>query len=187
MSLPMNTSPDNRERLRRLIKERSLLSGDFTLASGDRSQFFFDMKKTMLHPEGAALIADALFAIARQEKAVRFLGGLELGAVPIIATVCMRSWPDQPLGGFIVRKEKKGRGTDKLIEGNIEPRSAVILFEDVTTTGESVMQAVRAVRDLGCTIARIVTIVDRLAGAEKNLRAEGLELTALYTKDDFAA
>jgi orotate phosphoribosyltransferase len=84
----------------------------------------------------------------------------------------------------VVRKETKGHGTDKKIDGNFKPNTTVILIEDVTTKGGSVMQAVEAVRARGCKVKRILTVVDRLEGAEANLRKEGLELEAVFTSKD---
>jgi orotate phosphoribosyltransferase len=178
---------DKRERLRRIIKARSLLSGkEFTLASGRQSGFFFDMKKTMFDPEGAALVADLIFAAIKGDHAVRSVGGLEMGAVPIVAAVAMRSYPEQPISGFFVRKEVKDHGTKKLVDGCLDPGSKVILLEDVTTTGGSVMKAVKAVREMGCTVETVVTIVDRLEGAAANLAKEGLKLVPIFVATEFA-
>jgi len=178
---------DARERLRQIIKAESLLTGGaFTLASGRPSGYFFDMKKTMLHPEGMALAADLIIEAIADLPEVRFVGGLEVGAIPLVAAVAVRSWPKRPLQGFFVRKEPKGHGTNKVIDGRLEPGAPVVLFEDVTTTGGSVMKAVNAVRAEGCTVARIVTIVDRLEGARDNLAREGIPLAALFTREDFA-
>jgi orotate phosphoribosyltransferase len=93
----------------------------------------------------------------------------------------MRSWGNHPIRGFVVRKEKKGHGTDQVIDGNFQPNTAVVLFEDVTTKGGSVMQAVRAVRAQGGTVKTIITLVDRLEGAAENLEREGITLQAIYT------
>jgi orotate phosphoribosyltransferase len=183
----MASAQDKRERLRRIIKERSLLTGsEFKLASRRQSGFFFDMKKTMFHPEGASLIADLIFEAISGDRDVGFIGGLEMGAVPIVAAVAMRSYPDRPISGFFVRKEAKDHGTKKLVDGCLDPGSKVILLEDVTTTGGSVMKAVQAVRDMGCTVERVVTIVDRLEGAAANLQKQGLELVPIFTARDFA-
>lgn len=176
-----------RARLRTLIKAHSLLTGaDFTLASGRRSGFFFDMKKTMFDPEGASLIAEEIFDMLRDEPDIGFIGGLEMGAVPVVAMVCMRSFPERPLRGFFVRKETKGHGTNALIDGCLESRSKVLLLEDVTTTGGSVMKAAAAVRERGCTVEKVITIVDRLEGAAGNLAREGIALRSIFTAADFA-
>lgn len=178
---------DKRQRLRALIKTRSLLTGAaFTLASGRQSAFFFDMKKTMFDPEGAALIADLVFAAIKDQRDVRFIGGLEMGAVPVVAAVCARSFPERPLSGFFVRKETKDHGTKKLVDGCLDSGSKVILLEDVTTTGGSVMKAAKAVRELGCEVKSVVTLVDRLEGAGATLAKEGIPLVSLFTAADFA-
>jgi orotate phosphoribosyltransferase len=175
-----------RDRLRALIGDRSLLRNrDFVLASGRPSNYFFDMKQTVFDPEGAALLADLLFDRIREEP-VEYVGGLETGAIPLVALLCRRSWPEKPLHGFFVRKEGKGHGTDRLIDGRLERGARVILFEDVTTTGGSVMQAARPVRALDCRILKVVTVVDRLEGAAENFRQAGIRFEALFTRDDFA-
>jgi orotate phosphoribosyltransferase len=177
---------DRRERLLRIIKAQSLLTGaQFTLASGQRSGFFFDMKKTMFHPEGAALIGDIIFEMIAGDTDVEYIGGLEIGAIPMAVSVAARSWPDRPINAFFVRKAAKDHGAINLIDGQFRPNAKVILFEDVTTTGGSVMKAVRAVRDQGCTVKKILTIVDRGEGATANLKKENLELAAIFTMDDF--
>ncbi|HEY5209404.1 MAG TPA: orotate phosphoribosyltransferase [Stellaceae bacterium] len=178
---------EKRERLRQVIREKSFSTGgDFKLASGAGSTFYFDMKKTLFDPEGAALVADVLFDAIRAD-AVDQVGGLEIGAVPIATVVAMRSWPERPIRAFFVRKEAKGHGTNKLIDGQYRDGGKTILFEDVTTTGGSVMKAVNAVRGRGGKVTKIVTLVDRLEGARDNLAKEGIELAAIFTKDDFAA
>jgi orotate phosphoribosyltransferase len=177
---------DKRARLKQIIREKSFSTGgDFKLASGAASAFYFDMKKTMFDPEGAALIADCLFDLIKDDG-VEQVGGLEIGAVPIATAVAIRSWPEQPIRAFFVRKEPKGHGTNRLIDGQYRDGAKTILFEDVTTTGGSVMKAVNAVRERGGQVAKIVTIVDRLEGAKANLAKEGIALVALFTKDDFA-
>jgi len=90
----------------------------------------------------------------KDETGIDSIGGLELGALPLITAVCARSWPERPVNGFIVRKEKKDHGTAKKIDGNFKDNTSVILFEDVTTKGGSVMQAVEAVRARGATVKR---------------------------------
>jgi orotate phosphoribosyltransferase len=172
--------------LRDIIRRQSLLQNrDFVLVSGRSSNFFFDMKKTMLDPEGAALLADLLFDKISGEH-VDYIGGLETGAIPIIAALCARSWPQKPIKGFFVRKETKGHGTDQRIDGLLEPGSKVILFEDVTTTGGSAMQAVNQARQLGCDILKVISVIDRLEGAAENFRAAGLNFETLFTWRDFS-
>ena len=175
-----------REKLRELIRRRSLLRNrDFVLSSGRSSSFFFDMKRTLFDPEGAGLVADLLFETIRNDD-LAAIGGLETGAIPIVALVCARSWPEAPVTGFFVRKEAKGHGTDQRIDGLLEPGSRVILIEDVTTTGGSVMQAADQVRRRDCPIVKIVTLVDRLEGAAENFARAGIAFESLYTWRDFS-
>jgi orotate phosphoribosyltransferase len=175
-----------KQQLLDIIRRRSLLSDrQFVLSSGRSSSFFFDMKRTVLDPEGAAAVADLLLARIRDED-VDAVGGLETGAIPIVAAVCARSWPEKPVTGFFVRKEMKGHGTDRRIEGLLKKGSRVILFEDVTTTGDSVMQAAQQVRLLDCTIIKIVSLVDRLEGAVENLQRAGIAFESLFTWRDFS-
>ena len=177
---------DGKNRLRNIIADKSLLKGNFTLASGVASGYFFDMKKTMFDPEGASLVGELIFDLVKDDTSFTGIGGLELGAVPIAVAVAMKSWPTRPIDAFFVRKEPKGHGTNQLIDGNFVAGSTVIVLEDVTTTGGSAMKAVKAIREQGGTVKKIVTIVDRLEGARDNLRKEGIELVALFTNDDFA-
>jgi orotate phosphoribosyltransferase len=174
-----------RERLVEIVRQRSLLrEGDFRLVSGASSNYFFDMKKTVLDPEGAALVADLLFDMIKDEP-VDFIGGIETGAIPIVAALCRRSWPEKPIRGFFVRKAVKDHGTSRKIDGHIEKGARVILFDDVTTTGGSVMTAVEAAREAGCKIVKVVTIVDRLEGAAENFAKAGIRFEALLTRRDF--
>jgi len=173
---------DARARLLEIIRKKSLLRGTFKLVSGATSNYYLDMKPTTFDPEGATLIAEIICGML--EGDVDSIGGLELGAVPIVAAVCAESFRHRPVNGFVVRKEKKGHGTDQKIDGNFRPNTTVVLIEDVTTKGGSVMQAVNAVRAQGATVKKIITIVDRLEGAEENLRKEGLALAPIFTTKD---
>ena len=175
-----------KQRLLELIRRLSLLQNrDFVLSSGRSSSFFIDLKKTVLDPEGASLLADLLFDKIKAED-VDCVGGMETGAIPIVAAVCMRSWPEKPVKGFFIRKEAKGHGTDKRVEGLLDRGSRVILFEDVTTTGSSAMRAVDQTRQFQCTILKVIAVVDRLEGAEENFRQAGITFEALFTRRDFS-
>jgi orotate phosphoribosyltransferase len=174
---------EKRARLLAIIREKSFLTegGPFKLASGGTSDYYLDMKPTMFSPEGLSLIADIVYGMVREDRSVDAVGGLELGAVPIASAVSMRSFVERPLDAFVVRKEKKDHGTAKKIDGNFRDNSNVVLFEDVTTRGGSVMEAVHAVRARGATVTKIITLVDRLEGAAENLQKEGIALEAVFT------
>jgi orotate phosphoribosyltransferase len=182
--VPVAARLSDKERLLEIIKEKSLLKGEFKLASGGSSDYYLDMKPTTFSPEGASLLADIIFEMLKDDLDVDCIGGLELGAVPVIVAVCARSWPRRGIDGFVVRKEKKGHGTDKKIDGNFRRNSTVVLFDDVTTKGGSVMQAVRAVREQGATVKKVITVVDRLEGARENLASEGITLVPIFTTKD---
>ena len=184
---PVAGIAEKKARLLAIIKERSLRRGKFKLASGIESDYYLDIKPTAFDPEGATLIAEIICDMLADDRDVEAIGGLELGAVPIVAAVCARSWARHPLAGFVVRKERKGHGTDRKIDGNFRPNSTVVLVEDVTTSGGSVMQAVDAVREQSATVKRIITVVDRREGAEARLKQEGIRLTPIFTTADVLA
>jgi orotate phosphoribosyltransferase len=183
---PVPAAPKQKARLLEIIKKKSLLTegGPFKLASGGMSDYYLDLKPTSFDAEGSALIAEIVYGGLHVESGVDAIGGLELGAVPIVAAICAYSAGREPVAGFVVRKDTKGHGTDKKIDGNFKPNSRVVLIEDVTTRGGSVMQAVHAVRDKGATVTRVITIVDRLEGATDALKREGIELQAVFTRHD---
>ena len=181
---PVAGIAEKKARLLAIIKERSLRRGKFKLASGIESDYYLDIKPTAFDPEGATLIAEIICDMLADDRDVEAIGGLELGAVPIVAAVCARRCARPPLAGFLVRKERKGHGTDRKIDGNFRPNSTVVLVEDVTTSGGSVMQAVDAVREQSATVKRIITVVDRREGAEARLKQEGIRFTPIFTTAD---
>jgi orotate phosphoribosyltransferase len=177
---------EKKARLLAIIRQKSFLTegGPFKLASGATSDYYLDMKPTMFSAEGISLIADIVYDMLRDDGSVDAVGGLELGAVPITSAVSMRSFSGRPVDAFVVRKEAKDHGTSKKIDGNFHDNARVVLVEDVTTQGGSVMQAVHAVRARGATVTKIITIVDRLEGAADNLRKEGIALEPVFTIRD---
>ncbi|MEM8645339.1 MAG: orotate phosphoribosyltransferase [Pseudomonadota bacterium] len=183
------TSAEKLARLKEIVRDRSFSEGEAkTLASGRTSNFYFNMKMTMSQPEGLVLIAD-LMLDKLAEGPCDVVGGLAMGAVPIVNAISMRSFQTgSPIPLIWIRKEAKEHGTQATIEGedmaNLAGKTAVMV-EDVTTTGGSVMKAIEAVRANGVTVDRVITIVDRLEGAEDALSKEGLSLTCLLNADDF--
>ena len=163
----------NRERLRELLKRHSLMFGDFTLASGRKSKFYFDSKKTTLLPEGSYLAAlEILRAIREHEIEAEAIGGMTLGADPLVCPVAALSQTQgTPLRAFIVRKATKGHGTERRIEGNLEPGSRVIVVDDVVTTGGSTLSAIEAVEAAGYRVVAVLCLVDREEGGADKLAA----------------
>lgn len=184
--------------LRKLIKTVSYKTGDFTLASGQKSTFFLDMKKAMYQPEGLFSLAELLAPVLKAYwPDVRQIGGLATGAIPLVVIVSIRSYLEYYAGvpaaevrrgsvinSFFVRKEVKDHGVPQEIEGCFIPGLPVVLFEDVTTTAGSLLKVVRTVRAQGSEVLGAITVVDRLQGGRENLKAEGIELLSLYTIDD---
>jgi orotate phosphoribosyltransferase len=188
---PPRTMPLSRIRpqLMALIRERSFGRGKVKLASGRESDFYFDMKPTMLHPAGAAWLAE-LTLDAIEGLGAEAIGGLEMGAVPLAATAAAFSHVrGHPLTAFFVRKKPKEHGAQKLVEGLPKGETLrgrrVVIVEDVATTGGSAIQAVKAVRDEGAAIALVLTMVDRQEGAAETFAAEGIPFRALFTAEEF--
>ncbi len=179
-----------RARLIDIVRRRSYGTGvEIKLASGRISNFYFNLKPTMLDPEGAYLIG-ALITDAIAPGEADLVGGLEMGAVPIAAAVAAVSFSKgRPLPAFFVRKQAKEHGTRSLIEGLVKGETIegkrVVIVEDVTTTGGSSMKAVEAVRAEGGSVVRVLTVVDRLEGAAETFAKAGLLFTPLLTVDDF--
>src|SRR5262249_7897807 len=135
-----------RNRLKALISAKSVLTGgDFKLASGGKSSVFFDMKMTLLDPEGLNLVADLMLQLVENEQ-FDAVGGLVLGACPIVDAIALKAYPARRVSGFYVRKEPKERGTNKMIEGPLAPGSTCVMVEDVTTQGNSVLKAISEAR-----------------------------------------
>lgn len=177
---------DIRSQLHALIRQQSFRTGDFTLTSGRRSRYFFDLKPTMLHPTGGRLLASMVLDVLDEHPEVDAIGGLALGAVPIVSAVAvMSSLRQRPVSGFFVRKSAKGHGTRQRIDGVVEAGQKVVIIDDVTTTGGSSLEAWRAARELGCEVIEVMTVVDRMEGAVEALAEHGLRLRPLFTRADF--
>ncbi|WP_069094677.1 orotate phosphoribosyltransferase [Methyloligella halotolerans] len=173
-----------------IIRERSYAFGvSVTLASGRQSNTYFNMKPTMLHPEGAFLSA-ALLLDEISKLDADYVGGLELGAVPIAAAVTARSFAlGHPLPALIMRKKAKDHGTRQRLEGLTADESLegkrIVVVEDVTTSGGSALQAVEAVREMGGKVEHVVTVLDREEGATEALKEHGIALISIFQQTDF--
>ncbi len=181
------TSNSIDEMKQRLRPQIDFLRGEFTLASGKKSDFYINGKTTTLRPEALNLSARIMLELMRAEKPER-VGGMTLGADALIGAIVALSFDaGTSYHGFIVRKEPKGHGTGQWIEGpEIEPGQRVAIIEDVVTTGGSAIKAVERVRESQpeCEIIGVWALVDRLDGGEQALAAEGLKLTSIFTRDD---
>jgi orotate phosphoribosyltransferase len=175
-----------RDELLRIILRKSFARGKVTLSSGKVSDYYLDMKPTMFDPRGSLLLAQMVLQRLETE-AVDFVGGLEMGAVPLVSTVTMMSALSRPLPGFFVRKSVKDHGTRRLIEGTSEPIAGkrVVILDDVTTTGESAMLAVRAAQEAKAIVTLALSVVDRQEGAVEFYKARGIPFAYLFTASEF--
>lgn len=179
-----------RDDLIAVIRTRSFRRGRFTLASGRESDLYFNLKPTMMDPRGAALMAAGVLEALAGERPT-FLGGVAVGAIPVLGAVAALSFlRGQPLRTFFVRMTVKDHGTRDLIEGLAPDESltaaSVTILEDTTTTGGSILKAVAATRAAGAFVDRALVIVDRQEGAAEALAERGVRLTGLLTAADFA-
>jgi orotate phosphoribosyltransferase len=180
---------DARGRLLELLRTLSFQRRRVVLASGKESDFFIDCKQTVLTAEGHSLVGplmlEAISSFATRADAV---AGVELGGCPLASAVSYASVATgKPLDAIYVRKESKDHGSRRLLEGDsrLEKGAAVAIVEDVITTGGSTLKAAEKLRVAGYAIAGVVALVDRLEGGREALAAEGLSVTALYTRTDF--
>ena len=180
-----NRSLEARGKLFALLKEKAFRRGRVVLASGRESDFYFDMKPAMLDPDGAALMAELILQQLQGVKA-DCIGGLEMGAVPLVAPVAMRSVEfGRRLPGFFVRKAVKDHGTKKRVDGTDITGKTVVILEDVTTTGASAMDAVEAVEDAGANVTLVLSILDRGEGAAELYAKAGIPFKSLFRAEAF--
>jgi orotate phosphoribosyltransferase len=183
----------DRDALQRLLATRTFKRGRFTLASGRTSAIYFNVKTTMMHPHGAALCARGLLELLSDMK-VDYIGGLEMGAVPLLSVVAAFSAEDdRPIPSFFVRKAPKPHGTQALIEGMDDTGDGanetlqgktVVLIDDVATSGMSILKAVDQIEAAGGSMSAAIVILDREEGASQALAARGIRLHALFTATD---
>lgn len=160
--------------------------GSFTLASGRTSSYYIDARRTTMSGEGQLTIgALGLAALASRGWAPRAIGGLTLGADPVAyAIAAAASAGGRPLDAFTVRKAPKDHGTARRIEGCFEQGDAVVVVEDVVTTGASALEAIAAVRAEGGRVLGVLAVVDRLEGGRAALESQGHALETLLTVRD---
>ncbi|MCD6188191.1 MAG: orotate phosphoribosyltransferase [Desulfuromusa sp.] len=177
-----------KEELKVIIRELSYEEREVTLASGRKSNFYFDGKQTTLHSRGGLLVGQAFWEEVKQfGETIDGVGGLTLGADPIAtATSIAAQLEGVNVHAFIIRKEPKGHGTGQWLEGrkNLPPGSKVVIVEDVTTTGGSSMKAVERAQAEGLEVVGIVTLVDREEGAREAIEGAGQVLRTVFTKSE---
>lgn len=169
------------KKLLEVFKKKAVLKGNFTLSSGLKSSCYFDGRMVTLWPEGAYLIGKKIFDIVTKAGA-EAVGGMTLGADPMVTAVAIVSHLEgKPMPVFIVRKEPKKHGTQRLIEGHLPGGARVAIVDDVITTGGSVLRAIEAVEAEGCKVVKVVVLLDRHQGGADELRRKGYDYTAILS------
>lgn len=165
----------HRDQLASLLRAKSIKRGEFTLTSGKKSNYYLDCRLTTLDPQGALLTGYCVVELL-DEMNIKpdAIGGLSMGADPIVtATGVVSAIEKRPLPGFLVRKEAKGHGRKKQIEGMEDPRGKkVVIVDDVCTTGGSTQEAIDAAEREGCGVIAVISLVDREEGGSQMLRAK---------------
>lgn len=181
------TADPRRRELLDLILDVSFRRERVTLASGRESDFYLDLRQTLMRPRGVLLAGELLLERLRAGTPVEAVGGMAVGAVPLVSAVLLAAAARDaasPLLGFFVRKEKKEHGLARRIEGGFAPGQTVALLEDTVTTGGSTLRAADAVEAEGGKVGRVLCLVDRGEGGADAFAARGLGLEPLFTRSD---
>lgn len=175
----------NAAELKTLIEKHALKFGQFQLASGKIGSYYLDCRQVTLHPQGANLIGAGLLELMAN-SIPDSVGGMAIGADPITgAVITLAGQNNIPIHGFIVRKEAKGHGMGRQVEGPVQPGMRAVIVEDVVTSGGSALQAVDAAQAFGLKVDTIMAVVDRLEGGRETIESRGLKLHTLFTVRDF--
>lgn len=179
----MSGTSDDRQALQALLRQRSLRRGEFTLASGAASSYYIDARTTTMCGRGQLLIGRlGLDALDRAGWAPDVIGGLTLGADPVAYAVAhAAARAGRALDAFTVRKQPKGHGTGRRIEGSFQEGMAVVVAEDVVTSGGSALEAVRVIEEAKGTVLGILAVVDRQEGGRETIQDAGYRLLSLFT------
>jgi orotate phosphoribosyltransferase len=177
---------ESEQQLLRLLTERSFKRGDFTLASGAKSSYYIDGRTSAVFSQSARLIGEVIYERTKDLDCAA-IGGLAVGAVPLTtAAVIAYDLHGRKMEGFWVRDKVKDHGTRKFIEGALAPNSRVVILDDVITSGGSSLKAIEAVREIGCQVVMVLSLVDRLCGARELFHANGIEqYQSIFTIEDF--
>jgi len=176
-------SNPSQERLRELLRTRSITHGDFVLASGRRSSYYIDARRTTMSGEGLLLVGQlGLARLADRRWTPQAIGGLTLGADPVAYAIASAARSrGLPLDAFTVRAQAKSHGTGRRIEGCFDPGSSVVVVEDVITTGQSALEAIGVLRAANARVLGVLAVVDREEGGRAALEQAGYEVDTLLT------
>jgi len=168
-----------------LVREKALEFGDFTLASGKKASYYLDCRQVTLDSAGALLVAEGILELLGDDLPDA-VGGMAIGADPISAAVItVAATRGKSISGFIVRKQPKGHGTGRDVEGPVRPGQTAVIVEDVVTTGGSSLAAIERVEAFGMKVVGVIALIDRLEGGHEAFAKRGYELRPLLTVRDF--
>jgi orotate phosphoribosyltransferase len=169
-----------------LIREKALRFGEFTLASGKKASYYLDCKQVTLDSQGARWVGEGILDLMQKERVPKAVGGMSIGADPIAAAVItIAATHGVPLKGFMIRKEAKGHGTNRYVEGPVQSGDDVVIVEDVVTTGGSSLAAIERAEAFGLKVIRVIGIVDRMEGGAEAFAARGYPFASLFSIRDF--
>ncbi len=177
----------SREKLKAILKEYSVHYGEFTLASGKKSNVYVDCRLTTLRAEAMPLIGETILAkITERGWEADLVGGLTMGADPVVSAVARESVDtDRVLNGFLIRKEAKGHGRGQYLEGVREPGNLkAVIVEDVCSTGGSAIQAIDRAREFGLEVVGAVCLVDREMGGAEAIEATGCGFESVFKMNE---
>lgn len=168
-----------------LVRDRALKFGDFVLASGKKASYYLDAKQVVLSSQGARLVGEGILELLGTDLP-SCVGGMSIGADPIVgAVITIAGTRGVSLNGFMVRKEPKGHGTNRFIEGPVQKGESAVIVEDVVTTGGSSLMAIERAVEYGLKIQQVIAIIDRMEGGAAAFAAKGYRLESLLTIQDF--
>lgn len=175
----------DRQALLELVRERALKFGEFTLVSGKKASYYLDGKQVTLSSQGARLVAEGMLELLG-DTFPKAVGGMAIGADPITAAIItIAGVNNQELLGFMVRKEPKGHGLERYIEGPVESGDEVVIVEDVVTTGGSSLLAIERCEQFGLKVRGVLAVIDRLEGGRECFESRGYKFSPLLTIRDF--
>ncbi len=176
-----------KRRLVKLLMEKSFMYSEepkFKLSSGKLSRYYINCKPVTMSPEGLYLIGNLLFELVKDED-ITAAGGLTLGADPLAYALSYTSYlNNKPIKAFVVRKEAKEHGTQRLIEGDVSEGERVVILEDVITTGNSTLKAINAAISSGLVVKRVIALVDREEGGKENIEKMGIKVASITNKTE---
>ncbi len=181
----LNSLNEAKSKLKSILLEKSVISGrEFKLASGKTSDFYVDARVTTLWPEGAYLCGK-IFLEMLKNYSIDAVGGYSIGADPIVSSIAVLSFLDnKPIPAFIIRKEAKGHGTGKVIEGNFPGQGRVAIFDDVVTSGGSILRGAQQVEEQGGTVEVVMAVIDREDGGREKVEAAGYKFHSIFTRKE---